>query len=37
LHPALLVISTLVVIAVLYRRDFRSVSLEVLEDLRRHH
>lgn len=37
LHPYLLVASTLVVIAVLYRRDFRSVSLEVLEDLRGHH
>lgn len=37
LHPYLLIVSTLVVIAVLYRRDFRSLSLEVLEDLRGHH
>ncbi len=37
LHPLLLVISTLVVIAVLYRRDFRSASLRALEDLRAHH
>ncbi len=37
LHPLLLVASTIVVIAVLYRRDFRSVSLRALEDLRAHH
>jgi len=37
LHPLLLVGSTLIVIAVLYRRDFRSVSLRALEDLRAHH
>lgn len=37
LHPLLLVLSTAIVIAMLHRRDFRSVSLEVLEDLRRHH
>ncbi len=37
LHPILLVVSTLVVIAVLYRRDFRSASLKALEDLREHH
>jgi uncharacterized membrane protein len=37
LHPLLLLISTGVVIAMLYRRDFRSLSLRVLEDLREHH
>ena len=37
LHPLLLIASTLIVIAVLHRRDFRSVSLEALEDLRAHH
>lgn len=37
LHPVLLVVSTGIVIAVSYRRDFRSVSLEVLEELRSHH
>ena len=37
LHPLLLVASTFVVIAVLYRRDFRSASLQALEDLREHH
>lgn len=37
LHPLLLVISTIVVVAMLYRRDFRSLSLKVLEDLREHH
>lgn len=37
LHPALLAISTAVVIAVSYRRDFRSVSLRVLEDMTQHH
>lgn len=37
LYPALLVASTLIVIAVLYRRDFRSASLKALEDLRGHH
>jgi len=37
LHPLLLVVSTAVVIAMLYRRDFRSLSLKVLEDLREHH
>lgn len=37
LHPALMVASTVIVIAVSYRRDFRSVSLEVLEELRSHH
>ena len=37
LHPLLLVASTIVVIAVLYRRDFCLVSLRALEDLRAHH
>lgn len=37
LHPLMLVASTLLVLVVLYRRDFRSVSLEVLEELRAHH
>jgi len=37
LHPLLLVASTIVVIAVLYRRDFCLVSLCALEDLRAHH
>jgi len=37
LHPLLLVVSTIIVIAVLYRRDFRSASLKALEDLRAHH
>jgi uncharacterized membrane protein len=37
LHPLMLVISTIVVIAMLHRRDFRSLSLKVLEDLRAHH
>lgn len=37
LHPVLLIASSLLVLIVLYRRDFRSVSLEVLEDLRAHH
>ena len=36
-HPVLLLLSTVLVLAVNYRRDFRSVSLEVLEDLREHH
>lgn len=36
LHPLLLVASTVVVLAVLYRRDFRSASLKALEDLRAH-
>jgi len=37
LHPLLLVASTIVVIAVLYRRDFCLVSLCALEDLRARH
>jgi uncharacterized membrane protein len=37
LHPLLLIVSTVIVIAVQYRRDFRSLSLKVLEDLREHH
>jgi uncharacterized membrane protein len=37
LHPVLLMVSAVVVIAMLYRRDFRSLSLRVLEDLREHH
>lgn len=37
LHPLLLLVSTGIVIAMLYRRDFRSLSLRVLEDLREHH
>ncbi len=37
LHPLLLVASTIVVIAVLYRRDFCLVSLCALEDPRAHH
>lgn len=37
LHPVLLVVSTVVVIGVSYRRDFRSVSLRVLEDMTPHH
>ena len=37
LHPLLLIASTVVVIGVSYRRDFRSVSLEVLEEMRSHH
>jgi len=37
LHPLLLVASTIVVIAVLYRRDFCLVSLCALEGLRAHH
>ena len=37
LHPILLIVSAVVVIAMLYRRDFRSLSLKVLEDLREHH
>jgi uncharacterized membrane protein len=37
LHPVLLIASSLLVLIVLHRRDFRSVSLEVLEDLRAHH
>lgn len=36
-HPLMLIGSTLIVLTVLYRRDFRSVSLEVLEELRAHH
>ncbi len=36
LHPFLLIASTVIVITVVHRRDFRSVSVEVLEDLRRH-
>ncbi|MDA8637581.1 DUF599 domain-containing protein [Rhodospirillales bacterium] len=36
-HPLMLIGSTLIVLTVLYRRDFRSVSLEVLEELRTHH
>ncbi len=37
LHPMLLIGSTIIAIWVLYRRDFRSASLEVLKDLREHH
>lgn len=37
LHPMLLIASTVVVIYMLYRRDFRSLSLKALEDLREHH
>lgn len=37
LHPTLLLASTVVVLWMLYRRDFRSASLEALEDLRQHH
>ena len=37
LHPLLLIVSTIVVVAVQHRRDFRSLSLKVLEDLREHH
>ncbi len=36
-HPWLLAASTVLVILVLYRRDFRSVTLQALEDLRAHH
>lgn len=37
LHPAFLIASTVIVIAMLHRRDFRSLSLKALEDLREHH
>lgn len=37
LHPYLLIVSTVVVVWVSYRRDFRSVSLGVLEAMRNHH
>lgn len=37
LHPLMLIVSTFLVLLVLHRRDFRSVSLEVLEELRAHH
>ncbi|MDA0997454.1 MAG: DUF599 domain-containing protein [Proteobacteria bacterium] len=36
-HPYLLIVSTVIVILVLYRRDFRSVTLQLLDDLRAHH
>jgi len=36
-HPYFLVISTIIVILDLYRRDFRSVTRQLLDDLRAHH